>query len=203
MDAQKFGAFIASRRKENHMTQAELAQKLKVTDKAVSRWERGKGFPDISILVPLSEALEVSVLELMRSEKMEERNDTFSGDEVKNMLAHMSEMEKRNRREDRLITWISVPVAVITAFLAVVSGRASILVAVMFAGMAALAVTGACMFLFAVRGSDAAGRRAYGACMLIGTAAATVFMYLMGIDSLWLIGALFLLLCMVVTAAAR
>lgn len=203
MDAQKFGAFIASRRKENHMTQAELAQKLKVTDKAVSRWERGKGFPDISILVPLSEALEVSVLELMRSEKMEERNDTFSDDEVKNMLAHMSEMEKRNRREDRLITWISVPVAVITAFLAVVSGRASILVAVMFAGMAALAVTGACMFLFAVRGSDAAGRRAYGACMLIGTAAATVFMYLMGIDSLWLIGTLFLLLCMVVTAAAR
>lgn len=203
MDAQKFGAFIASRRKENHMTQAELAQKLKVTDKAVSRWERGKGFPDISILVPLSEALEVSVLELMRSEKMEERNDTFSDDEVKNMLAHMSEMEKRNRREDRLITWISVPVAVITAFLAVASGRASILAAVMFAGMAALAVTGACMFLFAVRGSDAAGRRAYGVCMLIGTAAATVFMYLMGIDSLWLIGALFLLLCMAVTAAAR
>ena len=69
MNADKFGAFIAACRKEQHMTQLELAQKLQVTDKAVSRWERGKGFPDISMLIPLSEALEITVTELMRSEK--------------------------------------------------------------------------------------------------------------------------------------
>ena len=50
MDAQVFGSFIASVRKEKGMTQAELAQKLSVTDKAVSRWERGQGFPDIHSL---------------------------------------------------------------------------------------------------------------------------------------------------------
>jgi len=69
MDPQKFGAFIASVRKEKHMTQSDLAEKLRVTDKAVSRWERGLGFPDIHSFEPLANALEVSVLELIRSEK--------------------------------------------------------------------------------------------------------------------------------------
>ena len=64
MDATRFGSFVAKMRKENHMTQAELATKIKVTDKAVSRWERGLGFPDINSLEPLAEALGVSVLEL-------------------------------------------------------------------------------------------------------------------------------------------
>ena len=48
MDAKRFGAFISERRKEHHMTQADLAGKVGVTDKAVSRWERGLGFPDIN-----------------------------------------------------------------------------------------------------------------------------------------------------------
>lgn len=50
MDAKKFGAFISERRKEQHMTQAGLAGKIGVTDKAVSRWERGLGFPDINTI---------------------------------------------------------------------------------------------------------------------------------------------------------
>ena len=65
MDAIKFGSFVASVRKEKNMTQAELATKIQVTDKAVSRWERGLGFPDINTLEPLSDALEISILELM------------------------------------------------------------------------------------------------------------------------------------------
>ena len=71
MDAIKFGSFVARARKHKNMTQAELASKIKVTDKAVSRWERGLGFPDINTLEPLAEALGVSVLELMKSEKIE------------------------------------------------------------------------------------------------------------------------------------
>ena len=66
MDAQKFGTFIAVCRKEKNMTQADLAAELQVTDKAVSRWERGIGFPDINTLEPLADALDVSVLELKR-----------------------------------------------------------------------------------------------------------------------------------------
>ena len=70
MDATKFGSFVARTRKDKNMTQAELAIKIKVTDKAVSRWERGLAFPDINTLEPLAEALGVSVLELMKSEKI-------------------------------------------------------------------------------------------------------------------------------------
>ena len=50
MDSQKFGAFISELRKERGWTQLELAQKLNVTDKAVSKWERGAGFPDIKLI---------------------------------------------------------------------------------------------------------------------------------------------------------
>ena len=69
MDAEKFGAFIAAARKEKNMTQKALAEKLHVTDKAVSRWERGLGFPDIHTIEPLAEALGVSLLELLHAER--------------------------------------------------------------------------------------------------------------------------------------
>lgn len=69
MDAKKTGALIAGRRKDLGLTQAELAGRLHVTDKAVSRWERGQGFPDIQIMEPLAGALSVSLAELMRGER--------------------------------------------------------------------------------------------------------------------------------------
>ena len=69
MDASKLGNFISAQRKSLDMTQADLGKKIMVTDKAVSRWERGLGFPDINTLEPLAEALHVSVQELMQAEK--------------------------------------------------------------------------------------------------------------------------------------
>lgn len=72
MDAQKIGTFIQTRRKALGLTQGSLGEKLNVTDKAISRWERGVGLPDIQLLEPLAEALHVTVLELMRGECMEE-----------------------------------------------------------------------------------------------------------------------------------
>lgn len=65
MDNQKLGIFITELRKEKGLTQAQLAQKLNVTDKAVSKWERGVGFPDIKLLEPLADVLDISLLELM------------------------------------------------------------------------------------------------------------------------------------------
>lgn len=56
MDAIKTGVFIAAVRREQNMTQAELAARLHVTDKAVSKWERGAGLPDISLIEPLAAA---------------------------------------------------------------------------------------------------------------------------------------------------
>lgn len=193
MDPEKFGAFVALCRKEKNMTQLELAQELKVTDKAVSRWERGKGFPDISLLVPLAEALDITVLELMNSEKREKRMEDFSEESIKDMVIHVAAIEKKNQRDDRLITWIPVPVALITAFLTRFTGHGSLLAGLLLGGLTALAVVG--LFLFVLDRKDNTSRKAYGILMLLGTGVTLVFLYLMGISTLLLLGGLFLLLC--------
>lgn len=72
MDKEQVGIFIAKQRKACGMTQKELAEKLYVTDKAVSKWERGLSYPDISQLEPLADALNVSVIEIMRGEQLTE-----------------------------------------------------------------------------------------------------------------------------------
>lgn len=72
MDAEHFGKFIAEQRKAKGYTQKELAEKLSVTDKAISRWENGHGYPDIALLEPLAKELEITIVELMHSER---RND--------------------------------------------------------------------------------------------------------------------------------
>lgn len=69
MDCKKTGRLIFSLRKEKKMTQKELAEKLNITDRAVSKWERGLGAPDVSLLRPLSEVLEVSINEILTGEK--------------------------------------------------------------------------------------------------------------------------------------
>ena len=193
MDPEKFGAFVALCRKEKNMTQLELAQELKVTDKAVSRWERGKGFPDISLLVPLAEALDITVLELMNSEKREKRMEDFSEENIKDMIIHVAAIEKKNQRDDRLITWIPVPVALITAFLTRFTGHGSLLAGLLLGGLTALAVVG--LVLFVLDRKDNTSRKAYGILMLLGTGVTLVFLYLMGISTLLLLGGLFLLLC--------
>lgn len=71
MDIEKTGAFIKAQRTVLNMTQKELAEKIGCTDKAVSRWETGKGLPDISFLIPLSDELKVTVNELLNGEKLE------------------------------------------------------------------------------------------------------------------------------------
>ena len=193
MDPEKFGAFVALCRKEKNMTQLELAQELKVTDKAVSRWERRKGFPDISLLVPLAEALDITVLELMNSEKREKRMEDFSEENIKDMVIHVAAIEEKNQRDDRLITWIPVPVALITAFLTRFTGHGSLLAGLLLGGLTALAVVG--LVLFVLDRKDNTSRKAYGILMLLGTGVTLVFLYLMGISTLLLLGGLFLLLC--------
>lgn len=72
MDSKIIGEFIKKQRALKNLTQKQLAEKLGVTDKAVSRWETGKGIPDVSLLIPLSEVLEVSVNEILIGEAIEE-----------------------------------------------------------------------------------------------------------------------------------
>jgi len=72
MDQEKTGRFIATLRKEHSMTQKELAQRLGVSDKTVSKWETGRGLPEISIMQALCEVLDVSINELLSGEKLDE-----------------------------------------------------------------------------------------------------------------------------------
>ena len=71
MDCQKIGSFILAIRKEKNMTQKQLADKLHVTDRAVSKWERGLGIPDVSLLSDLSNILGVSINEILAGEKID------------------------------------------------------------------------------------------------------------------------------------
>ena len=74
MDSYVTGTAIRQLREAKHMTQAELAEKLAVSAKAISKWETARGLPDISLLEPLAAALGVSVLELMQGEPVVNRN---------------------------------------------------------------------------------------------------------------------------------
>lgn len=75
MDYEKIGIFIAKKRKELKLTQKDLADQLKITDRAVSRWERGLGCPDISLLEELSKLLGVSILEILHGEEIENKEN--------------------------------------------------------------------------------------------------------------------------------
>lgn len=70
MDQEKIGRFIADCRKENNLTQEQVAEKLGISNKTVSRWENGNSFPDVSLLQPLCELLNISVNELLLGEKI-------------------------------------------------------------------------------------------------------------------------------------
>lgn len=96
MDAKKFGNFIAQARREQKLTQAQLAHRLHVTDKAVSRWERGLGFPDIGTIEPLALTLGLSVVELIKSERIFDSQISCSdaSDLLKEAFTLMNEQEK-------------------------------------------------------------------------------------------------------------
>lgn len=99
MDAKKLGQFIAEIRKERELTQAELASKLHVTDKAVSKWERGLGLPDINSIEPLADALGISVAEVMQAERFQA--DHLTQENASEMLTNAFDLVKQQRRLER------------------------------------------------------------------------------------------------------
>ena len=85
LDKAAFGRFLAQLRREKGMTQKELAAPLYVSDKAVSKWERGQSVPDISLLVPLAEQLNATVAELLQGRRVEEER-RFTREETEYVL---------------------------------------------------------------------------------------------------------------------
>lgn len=124
MDKESFGAALAEHRKKQGMTQRQLAEKLHLTDKAVSKWERGLSYPDVTLLKPLADALSVSVETLLRcegpvpigkDEAMQEEKTTQQ-EPIQNLVELSSENLKRERR--RYKRWIAA-VAVILVVLTI------------------------------------------------------------------------------------
>ena len=104
IDKAKFGAFVAQLRKEKGLMQKELAEKLYVSDKAVSKWERGLSIPDVAILVPLAEILGVTVTELLECRRLpkDEPMNSRQTEEIVKKVIGLSEEEQRKYRPDRL-----------------------------------------------------------------------------------------------------
>lgn len=103
IDNQRFGQFVSQLRKEQGLTQRQLAEQLSISDKAVSKWERGLSLPDIALLLPLAELLGVSALELLKGERLPE-NSTFSMADVENMMREtlrLSDEEAHTRKRMR------------------------------------------------------------------------------------------------------
>ena len=95
MDQIKIGRFIAERRKQTSLTQMQLAEKLGITDKAVSKWERGVAMPDTSIMLELSDILGISVNELLCGEKIDMENNNQKNEQL--FLDMAKELEKKNK----------------------------------------------------------------------------------------------------------
>lgn len=106
LDKASFARFLAELRKAKGYTQKELAEKLYVSDKAISKWERGLSMPDISLLIPLAEILEVSVTELLEGRRLEPGSEMSAGkvEELVKKALVLSEdtPESRMLRKERL-----------------------------------------------------------------------------------------------------
>ena len=110
MDQIKIGRFIAERRKKASLTQMQLAEKLGITDKAISKWERGIAMPDTSIMLKLCDILGISVNELLSGEKIDMENNNQKNEQL--FLDMAKELEKKNKTVWTSM-WIIMGVSVI------------------------------------------------------------------------------------------
>ena len=96
MDQIKIGRFIADERKRKGYTQKQLSEKLEISDKTISKWERGNGFPEVSLLLPLCNELEITVNELLSGERVSEEDYRMKAEE--NMVNLVREAQESKRK---------------------------------------------------------------------------------------------------------
>ena len=95
MDQAKIGRFIAECRKNKNLTQAQLAEKLNITDRAVSKWETGRAMPDSSIMLALCDVLSITVNDLLCGEKIIMENSNQKNEQL--LLEMAKELERKNK----------------------------------------------------------------------------------------------------------
>ncbi len=96
MDQIKIGKFIAECRKKNNLTQVQLAEKLNITDRAISKWENGKGMPDSSIMLDLCKELKISVNDLLSGEMV--KMDFYNEKLEQNLIEMVKQKEESDKR---------------------------------------------------------------------------------------------------------
>ena len=107
MDQVKIGKFIAERRKKNALTQMQLAEKLNITDRAISKWETGKAMPDSSIMLELCDVLRISVNDLLCGEVIQVENYN------KEMENNLLEMIKQKQEADKRLLKLEIVLGII------------------------------------------------------------------------------------------
>ena len=115
MDQLKIGKFIAECRKQKQLTQLQLADKLGITDKAISKWERGIAMPDTSIMLELCDVLCISVNELLNGERINMENSNKKNEQL--LLDMAKELETKNKT-----IWSSMWAIMIVSMTALIAG---------------------------------------------------------------------------------
>jgi len=115
MDQLKIGKFIAECRKQKQLTQLQLADKLSITDKAISKWERGIAMPDTSIMLELCDILCISVNELLNGERINMENSNEKNEQL--LLDMAKELETKNKT-----IWSSMWAIMIVSMTALIAG---------------------------------------------------------------------------------
>jgi len=115
MDQIKIGKFIAECRKKNNLTQMQLAEKLNITDRAISKWENGKTMPDSSIMLDLCNELKISVNELLSGEMISVENKNEKQEQI--LLDMAKQIEQKNK-----IIWTSMWVIMAVSIIALIIG---------------------------------------------------------------------------------
>ena len=123
MTKERLGGFVADRRKALGMTQKELAAALHLTDKAVSKWERGLSYPDVTVLEPLAEALSLRIEDLMMCQAPEEKEEVPMTEETRNLLEVSSASLRSERKKARGLRIVLGVLALAAVVLGVLWGQ--------------------------------------------------------------------------------
>ena len=128
LDKETFGSFIAKLRRERKMTQQELAGKLHVTDRAVSKWERGLSYPDVTLLEPLALALGIGVETLLTGQTTEAAPQETESAALRSVLAISGEERQQRRRRMTRCAALAAALVLVAALLAAMQHNGRLLV---------------------------------------------------------------------------
>lgn len=120
MNKERFGIFIAENRKQRGLTQAQLADRLHVTDKAVSKWERGLSYPDVTLLEPLAGIFGISIDTLLRCQSLEDDREERKMEEQNESIQNVVEISRENQKGERRQWLKAVVVMAVTLVLFVI-----------------------------------------------------------------------------------